>query len=54
MVDSAASDTATAAAWLATHKEDHAGGPAADLNQYWYSASTVGTYVYTNLLSNSS
>ena len=36
-------DTAqTAAAWLSAHLEDHVEA-AADLNQYWYSASTIAT-----------
>lgn len=35
-------DAASASAWLAAHAEDHTPtGPAADLNQYWYSAGTV-------------
>ncbi|EOD40048.1 hypothetical protein EMIHUDRAFT_260311, partial [Emiliania huxleyi CCMP1516] len=32
----------TAAAWLSAHLEDHVEA-AADLNQYWYSASTIAT-----------
>jgi len=31
-----------AAQWLEAHQEDHV-GPAANLNQYWYSASTIAT-----------
>lgn len=30
------------AEWLASHEEDHTGA-AAELNQYWYSADTIGT-----------
>ena len=32
---------AAGAAWLSQHSEDHT-GDAADLNQYWYSAPTIG------------
>jgi len=34
-----------ATAWLSAHVEEHTTGHAADLNQYWYSASTITTIV---------
>ena len=36
-----------ATAWLDAHVEEHTTGHAADLNQYWYSASTIATIVDT-------
>ena len=45
MVGDADDAAVTAAAWLSAHAEEHVGGPAADLNQYWYSASTVGALI---------
>jgi hypothetical protein len=35
-------DLVSATAWLHAHEEEHVGAGTADLNQYWYSASTVG------------
>jgi EEF1A lysine methyltransferase 1 len=45
-MDGGANDAAVAAgAWLSAHAEEHVGGPAADLNQYWYSAATAGALI---------
>ena len=45
VMDSAS--TLEATLWLEAHVEEHTSGHAADLNQYWYSASTIATLADT-------